>query len=921
MRKYLLLSLLLSTFSFNSNAQVFYTETFDGTTCAAGSGCDPSLIGWSVTIIGAQGATPNTWYVSDQESGMPAGQCGAAGAGDQSLHVGNVAGSTCSFFCPAGDCGAAYDACGPTEVTNKRAQSPVINCTGQSNITVSFNYIEGGQGTQDDCVFEYSDNGGTTWTQVNALAKTAVVGACGGQGFWTNISFTLPAAANNNPNVRIGFRWQNDGDGNGSDPSFAVDDITLSATATTGPTASFTISQNNFCAGQCINFTNTSTGSPFTSTSWNFGGGASPNTSTTDSPTSICFNTAGTYTVTLTVTNASGSDTETATVTVLTEPTASFTASSTSICQNACINYTGTSSGGPFTSTNWTFAGSSTATSTSASPSNICYPTAGTFAAQLIVVNSSGCNDTISQNITVAPGPTASFTSTGTNLCVNDCINYTNTSTGGPFTGTGWQFNGSSTATSTSSNPTNICYPTVGTFTTTLIVGVGTCADTATSTITVTTCTTPPVSSFTSNAGTTVCEGDIITFTDNSTNGPTGWAWTVSPAATFAGGTTASSQNPQIQFATAGTYTITLTASNSIGTGNTASSTITVVVCSTPPVSAFTSNAGATVCAGDILTFTDASTGTPTSWAWTVSPAATFSGGTTASSQNPQIQFNTAGTYTVTLTASNASGAGNTATQTITVINCTTPTAVFTVSDNTICAGSCVTFTNSSTGATIYGWNFPGGTPSTSTSQNPGTVCFSGAGTFTVTLIVSNGTTADTATTTITVSAAPTVTASQDTLIDLGNTVTISATGSGSGTYSWTPTTGLSCTTCASPNASPQVTTDYVVTYTLNGCSATDTVVVSVNIIEGIGVPNAFTPNDDGNNDVLFVMGQGITEMHFVVYNRYGQKVFETTDQTVGWDGTLDGKKFNTGVFVWHLDYTMISGESGTLKGDVTLFR
>ncbi len=212
-------------FSYPVNAQVFWSENFDGTSCAAGSGCDPTLVAWSITNTGTNGATANTWYVSGQECGNAAGSCGSTCSGDQSLHIGNVAGSSAAaFWCPNGDCGASYDASSSAEQTDKRAESPVIDCSGQSNITVNFNYIENGQGTQDNAEFWYFD--GSIWTMLLDLPKTST--CFSGQGQWTAIAtINLPASANNNPNVKIGFRWVNNGDGVGTDPSFAVDDITL----------------------------------------------------------------------------------------------------------------------------------------------------------------------------------------------------------------------------------------------------------------------------------------------------------------------------------------------------------------------------------------------------------------------------------------------------------------------------------------------------------------------------------------------------------------------------------------------------------------------------------------------------------------------------------------------------------------------
>jgi hypothetical protein len=207
------------------HSQVFWTESFDGNTCAACSGCSPGLVSWTVTSTGSNGGAANQWYVSDTESGLAPPACGAANQNDQSLHIGNVSTSSAAFlFCPGGDCGAAYDDSSPNEATDVRAESPTINCTGKTNITADFNYLEDGNGSLDNATFWYFN--GSSWTQIDPIAKSAT--GCSPQGQWTAIaSIALPPSADNNPNVKIGFRWINDGDGVATDPSFAVDDISL----------------------------------------------------------------------------------------------------------------------------------------------------------------------------------------------------------------------------------------------------------------------------------------------------------------------------------------------------------------------------------------------------------------------------------------------------------------------------------------------------------------------------------------------------------------------------------------------------------------------------------------------------------------------------------------------------------------------
>ncbi|MGL5889037.1 MAG: gliding motility-associated C-terminal domain-containing protein, partial [Bacteroidia bacterium] len=144
----------------------------------------------------------------------------------------------------------------------------------------------------------------------------------------------------------------------------------------------------------------------------------------------------------------------------------------------------------------------------------------------------------------------------------------------------------------------------------------------------------------------------------------------------------------------------------------------------------------------------------------------------------------------------------------------------------------------------------------------------------------------------------------------------------GSGTFSWAPSAGLSCTNCASPVASPTVTTTYTVTLTnANGCVSTDTVIINVIEAYGLFVPSAFSPNDDGANDVLFVYGPGIRTLEFLVFNRNGQIVFETTSQTLGWDGTFGGKPVNTGIYAYYVKVEFFDGRVETLKGDISLVR
>lgn len=89
----------------------------------------------------------------------------------------------------------------------------------------------------------------------------------------------------------------------------------------------------------------------------------------------------------------------------------------------------------------------------------------------------------------------------------------------------------------------------------------------------------------------------------------------------------------------------------------------------------------------------------------------------------------------------------------------------------------------------------------------------------------------------------------------------------------------------------------------------------------GIFVANVFSPNGDGSNDVLHVLGNGIDELSFTVYSRWGEKVFETTDVNTGWDGTFKGEPMNVGVFVYFIKGKFKNGETIDKNGNITLLR
>ncbi|MBA3899016.1 MAG: gliding motility-associated C-terminal domain-containing protein, partial [Bacteroidetes bacterium] len=172
----------------------------------------------------------------------------------------------------------------------------------------------------------------------------------------------------------------------------------------------------------------------------------------------------------------------------------------------------------------------------------------------------------------------------------------------------------------------------------------------------------------------------------------------------------------------------------------------------------------------------------------------------------------------------------------------------------------------------------------------------------------------------VSVKPAPVFTTSNDTIILLGTSAALKATGSSN--YSWSPNYGLSCVNCPNPVAMPEKTTTYYVSAKNEyGCSWKDTITVTVDPNLLIFVPNIFSPNGDGQNDVFYVRGKGVKQLRLMIYNRWGEKVFETEDIHQGWDGSFRGQMLSPSVFVYYLEAVLETNQKIIKKGDVTLIK
>ena len=349
---------------------------------------------------------------------------------------------------------------------------------------------------------------------------------------------------------------------------------------------------------------------------------------------------------------------------------------------------------------------------------------------------------------------------------------------------------------------------------------------------------------------------------------------------------------------TAGTYTV------SVRDGNACASSASSVITAPPPLIASTSSLNDVTCNGGSngSASTSVSGGTPLyTYSW--SPMGGANSATSGLS---------ASTYTVTITDDKGCITHDTIsiTQPPAITDLVSPTNSTCGKDN----GSAMAAGSGGTGTLNYSWE-PSGI-------NNAVASGLAAGNYTVTITDANGCT-ETAATTINDIGAPTNTACCSSTIIIGQSAMMEVTQEKGDQFKWDPTATLSCDTCINPTATPTVTTWYHVTITDSvGCSLTDSLLITVNENCGpIYLPTAFSPNGDGWNDILYVMGNCIKEMDLIIYDRWGNKVFESTNPINGWDGTYKGQPMNTGTYVFSLEVTDMNNNLISRKGNVTLIR
>jgi gliding motility-associated-like protein len=272
-------------------------------------------------------------------------------------------------------------------------------------------------------------------------------------------------------------------------------------------------------------------------------------------------------------------------------------------------------------------------------------------------------------------------------------------------------------------------------------------------------------------------------------------------------------------------------------------------------------------------------------------------------------------TTTYTVNVSGGCGTGS-ASVTVTVQPMSTDPPTITADYTTICLGDTAILEVGA--ASTYDWS-----PAASLSCNdcPDPLAFPTT-TTTYTVTVTGNCSNGSGTITITIAEPPVVSSIGDQSICPGHSIQLQAMGAAY--YEWTPGTGLSCSNCSSPVASPEESTIYqIVGANGPGAGCRDTTFLTVFVTDDcpdIYIPTGFSPNYDHNNDVYYIFGD-IESMELVIYDRWGHVVFETTDQSEGWDGTSQGKALPSGVYAFRLTYTDRMGLTFKHTGNITLVR
>jgi len=655
------------------------------------------------------------------------------------------------------------------------------------------------------------------------------------------------------------------------------------------PVASFTASNTHPCTHDSVLFTNTSTG--IVSSYWKFGDGG---TSTLNSPWHT-YSVAGPYTVTLAVTDSHGcTDTTVSTSYInVSAPAASFYMSdSVSICPPITVHFINTSTGA--VSYNWSLGDGST--SAAFGPSDL-YIATGYYTVTLIATNSFGCTSEAIGHVDIF-GYSGAFSYNADSGCVPLTIHFNALISNVP--NIIWDFADGSTSAVSFSDSIVHTYLNPGAYVPKLILSDNSgCKSSSVGADTIKVDAVTPGFTTIPNP---VCLGGSFSLSDTSKSY---WSVITEQNWTF-DGTVSTIPSPTFTINVVGTYPASLTVTDAWGCTANVSENVMVYA---PPVITVTPDT--TICVGDAATLTGFG---GVSYTW--SPTATLS----CTMCNPTFASPIVITQ-YTVTGTDEHGCSNTDTTSVFLKTLTVSVAR---GDTQICDGIITPLYDS--GGTKYTW-IPGTGLNNPYIADP--LASPNVTTTYMAIAQLSSCIPDTNYVTIIVHPLPTVDAGPDQTLVAGSVAQLSATGTLIYKYAWDNTSSLSCDSCPNPVASMTVTTTYTIQVsTTFGCTNSDSVTIHLFCDQSqLFIPNSFTPNGDGQNDVFYPRGTGVSIIKsFRIYNRWGEMLFERSgiqinDASNAWDGTYNGGSPRPDVYVYIIDAICDTGEPMNLKGDVTIIR
>lgn len=714
-------------------------------------------------------------------------------------------------------------------------------------------------------------------------------------------SFDTAIFVNGNYNVTVSITDNND----------CVTSVTKNALIkVVGSVNDFTVTNNGGCVNTQITLNDQST-PPGTIVNWNFNYGDGQSESFTAPPFVHIYNQVGTYTIKLTTTDNLGcTDTTTkVAVAAVTKPFVNFGAADTLYCPNLPIQFGDTSIGVNLTY-QWFFGDGGTATGKT--PTH-AYPVVdSSYTVKVIATDGNGCIDSLVRTNyirIVSPKPLFSVLDTSSICPPLETKFFSNAL---DYDSLYWNFGDGNT--STLPNTSNF-YNTYGSYTAKLIVrGYGGCMDSASVNVNVYN----PVSSSIFTYG-PLEDCNTLDATFNVTPPPHTKFKLI-----FGDGAIDSSQNSTIShtYTKPGIYSPSLLLTDSLDCQVSVGGTNRITVNGILPDFGMDKRA---FCDTGTVAFRDFSLDGSDSIitrTWTMGDGNSMSG--------LQFSYNYAnpGTYIVREDLLTIKGCTNSFTDTVRVYR--TPIPVI-VGPNEICLNNNLQL-NATTVVpdTLTNWRWTYGNGSTSTAPsiiNRYTV----AGQQTVLLSASNklGCSNDTSSL-VTVWPLPVITNIPEIVMPIGSSVVLPMNYSSNiETWTWQPPTNLSCVDCPTPVANPRFTTNYrVAVVDSNGCEALSSIVVRVICIDkNYFIPNTFSPNNDGQNDVFFPRGNGVDRIQSMrIFNRWGELVFDkknfpANSKSDGWNGTIRGVPAQSDAYVYIIEVICDNGQIVPIKGNVTLIR